>query len=464
MITLEKKRVTIMGLGMHGGGIASARYCAEQGAAVTVTDLQSAEKLADSVNQLKDLPITFVLGEHRAEDFSTADLVIKNPAVPRSNYYVQLAKRVETDITLFFHVYRGPVIAVTGSKGKSTTSSAIYHVLKQTCPGARLGGNITTSPLSFLSDVSDEDPVVLELSSFQLGDLQLTGSWQAGWRLTPDIAILTNIMRDHMDYYPGMEEYIRDKELICAYQKPDSFTILPADDAVCTRFTRVSPGRVFTFTGRATNEAAIGGYWNDDGGYLNLTMKSEYVVTDNSAYKGPKINLLTAALALRLYGIPAAQIRQGLSSFTGIPHRMETAACWKHITFVNDTAATIPAAVLASVLSTEKPLVLIAGGADKKLDIQPFIEIYEQCTDVILLAGEASERIAMMFDEHNLQYYGLFSSLATAVECATALAEGYTGSATVLLSPGAASFNMFRNEFDRGVQFTQIARSLLSTD
>ncbi|MDY7027973.1 MAG: UDP-N-acetylmuramoyl-L-alanine--D-glutamate ligase, partial [Spirochaetota bacterium] len=143
-------KITVMGLGLHGGGIATARFLAGQGAELTVTDLRDEETLRPSMEQLRGLPIRYVMGRHEMEDFSGADMVIKNPAVRRSSPYLKAARRVETDLTLFLRLNRRPVLAVTGSKGKSTTVSVLHAIAKREYPEALLGGNITISPLSFV--------------------------------------------------------------------------------------------------------------------------------------------------------------------------------------------------------------------------------------------------------------------------------------------------------------------------
>jgi len=165
-------RVLIMGLGLHGGGIASARFFSQIGAIVTVTDLRDATSLESALQQLKGLPIRYVLGRHEVRDFESADIVIKNPGVRNDSPYLAYATHIETDISIFLRYSESAVIAVTGSKGKSTVATAIWHVLSRNMPKALLGGNITVSPLDFLQETSEEVPVVLELSSWQLGDLR----------------------------------------------------------------------------------------------------------------------------------------------------------------------------------------------------------------------------------------------------------------------------------------------------
>ena len=165
---LRGLKATVMGLGLNGGGLASARFLAERGAIVTVTDMKDEAALADSLSALEGLPIRFVLGRHELDDFRSADMVVKNPAVRPGSPFLLAAKTVETDISLFLRLSPSPVIAVTGSKGKSSVASAIHHILSKSGLPVFLGGNITVSPLTFLDRCGSEDPVVLELSSWQL--------------------------------------------------------------------------------------------------------------------------------------------------------------------------------------------------------------------------------------------------------------------------------------------------------
>ncbi len=194
-----------MGLGAHGGGVSTARYCAQSGADVTVTDLRAAEALTQSLRQLDGLPIRYVLGEHREEDFRDTDLVVKNPAVPRTSPYLKYAHRIETDISLFLNQHRGEIYAITGTKGKSTTATALHFILSADDPSARLGGNIAVSPLSFAAELTGTEAVVLELSSFQLGDLLLTPPGRRGQLPRFAIAAVTNLLHDHQDYYGSMD-------------------------------------------------------------------------------------------------------------------------------------------------------------------------------------------------------------------------------------------------------------------
>ncbi|MDR1025257.1 MAG: UDP-N-acetylmuramoyl-L-alanine--D-glutamate ligase, partial [Treponema sp.] len=230
------RRVLIMGLGRHGGGLESAAYLGRHGAELTITDLQDEKALAGSIEKLEAAlkgcgaaaQIRYVLGKHETADFERADLVIKNPGVKPDSPYLQAARRVETDISLFLARSPARLIAVTGSKGKSSAASALHWVLERArnpasaaragravLPGkAWRGGNITVSPLSFLDQLTADDDVVLELASWQLGELRGRlkdgGEGRGEPLLKPRCAVITAIMQDHLDRYPDMGTYVAD--------------------------------------------------------------------------------------------------------------------------------------------------------------------------------------------------------------------------------------------------------------
>ena len=219
--TLRGKKVLVMGLGLHGGGVETARFLVRRGARVVCTDLRSAESLQPSLDALKGLPVRYVLGRHDPADFDTADIIVKNPAVAPDNPLLARGGRIETDISLFLGCSPSPLIAVTGSKGKSTTASAVHHILRRAHPGARLGGNITVSPLNFLDDLRSSDPVILELSSWQLADLRFNRAF------SPDIACITNLMWDHQNRYASFADYEADKAVVFGNLKAGGRAVFP---------------------------------------------------------------------------------------------------------------------------------------------------------------------------------------------------------------------------------------------
>ncbi|GHV67380.1 UDP-N-acetylmuramoylalanine--D-glutamate ligase [Spirochaetia bacterium] len=452
-----------MGLGLHGGGLESARYLALQGAEVTVTDLRDEKTLAPSIEKLSALngkisfPIRYVLGRHETEDFEKTDMVIKNPGVRRDSPFLQASircgRRIETDISLFLAASPARLLAVTGSKGKSGTASSLHFVLQNARKQgvlrgkACLGGNITVSPLTFLEDLRPEDDVVLELSSWQLGDL-------AGRRiLKPRAAVLTAIMSDHQDYYGNMESYVADKRIIYQNQDHDDITVSAIDDEWGRSFSRETPGRSLVYSEKPLPEHIAGGWLTGPSGPgLGRRENSSEIfelVPPELLMPGfhQKKNCLAAALALWDLGLDAAFIRESLGRFPGIEHRLEFFHEAGGVKFYNDTAATIPEAAAAAVEAFEKPLILVTGGTDKNLDFSPLVKAAAKTKALVLLAGTGSDKLKPLLAGANIPFQGPFDTVEAAVKAACNAADKGD---IVLLSPGCASFGMFQNEFDRG--------------
>ncbi|GHV77526.1 UDP-N-acetylmuramoylalanine--D-glutamate ligase [Spirochaetia bacterium] len=445
-------KALVMGLGLHGGGLESARYLAGHGAELTVTDLRDEKTLAPSIEKLKAAGISarYVLGRHYIEDFENAGMVIKNPGVRPDSPYLQAAKRVETDISLFLAASPARLIAVTGSKGKSSTSSAIHWVLDKARQGgllsgkAYLGGNITVSPLTFLDALSPEDDVVLELSSWQLGDLR------ERCLLKPRAAVITAIMPDHLDRYGTMDAYVADKRVI--YQGQDSGDLTVAgDDSWGRSFRAETPGRPLVYAEAPLPEGVAGGWVEGSSGSGLARIYGEIVELVPAKLLVPgyhqKKNLLAAALALLDLGLPAGFIRESLGIFPGIEHRLEFFHENRGVRIYNDTAATIPEAAAAAVEAFDQPVVLVTGGTDKNLDFSPLVAAAPKAKAIILLAGTGSDKLTGLLTGAGIRYQGPFDQVDAAVRAALDTAKPGD---TVVLSPGCASFGMFLNEFDRG--------------
>lgn len=425
-------RVTVLGLGLHGGGIETVRYLHRHGARITVTDLRSEDVLRPSLDAIAGLAEQIVLGRHDESDIAASDFVVKNPAVPRSAPILRHANQIRTDISLFFEHWNGPCIAVTGSKGKSSVSSMIHYALCNFDARARLGGNITLSPLSFADEITEDTPVVLELSSFQLGDLNLVATTGAPVRFSPHIAVITNIFKDHQDYYLGsMDAYVSDKERIFETMAPDGTLVLGSNDSWAARFELRSSCR----TVRAVQ--------GDESG-------------NHSGSSDPlEVNRRIACAALSEYGFDEAKTMPYIATFTGIEHRFETVDEQNGVRIINDSAATVPEASLAAARSCGFETVLIAGGTDKRLDVTPFLETAALVRHLVLLSGSATTRIQTLLDESSIHYFGPFESLDESYRCALSRAQDLR-IRTILFSPGSASFELFQNEFDRGRQFKKL--------
>jgi UDP-N-acetylmuramoylalanine--D-glutamate ligase len=460
--------VTVMGLGLNGGGLASAQFFARRGAVVTVTDLRSAEILDESIQLLRDYPVRYVLGRHQEEDFASADLVIKNPAVPPGSPFLTLARErgvaVETDLSVFLSLARNPILAVTGSKGKSTTASAIAFGLAQADPQARLGGNITVSPLSFLDSLPPAAPVVLELSSWQLGDLRGRGL------LRPAVSAFTVILPDHLDKYQGMGPYVADKKVIFESQGPEQKAVFNLDDPWQRGFPRETRARSFHYSSAELPDGLCGAWLARDEGRDRLSLGSvARTILADSPLPGShnRMNLLCAGLALRLFGVAPDAVRAALARFPGVEHRLEMFLERDGIRYYNDSAATIPHATVQALKSLAGPVVLIAGGTDKNIDFAPLAEVARAPSAIVLLAGTGTQKMQAVLEEAGVRPEGPFDNLRDAVQAAvaraSALAGGassHGGGASILFSPGCTSFGMFLNEFDRGRKFKEIVGAL----
>jgi len=463
-------KALVMGLGLHGGGLETARFLLKRRADVTVTDLRDEKTLQMSIEKLDSFccesgleKVRYILGKHEIDDFKNADIVIKNPGVRPDSPFLKAAKHIETDISLFLSASRARLYAVTGTKGKSSTASALHWIL-QSCRSenteykgkAMLGGNITVSPLSFIDELNENDDVVLELSSFQLGDLKGRKTPDGAALLKPAASVITAIMRDHLDRYASMEEYVDDKRTI--YRGQDQNCVTAAGcDIWGNSFLSETKGRPLVYSSCALKEGQSGG-WLEDGcgvarllNWKNTADKKELLVPEHISVEGEhqKLNLLAASLLAYSTGFKAENIHSALLNFKGIEHRLEFFHESKGVRFYNDSAATIPEAAAACIeaLSSKADLVLVTGGTDKNLNFSPLAQTAAKAKKIILLAGSGSEEIIRELNKEGISYSGPFDDLDRAVSCA---AEKAHKGGIVALSPGCASFGMFLNEFDRG--------------
>jgi UDP-N-acetylmuramoylalanine--D-glutamate ligase len=470
-LDLQGKRVLVMGLGVHGGGLGVTRFLVEQGAEVTVTDLRSAEQLASSLAQLQGLPVRYVLGEHREADFRATDIVIRNPGVPQESPLLQAARAagaaIEMEMTLFFRLCPAPIIGITGTKGKTTTTTLTGAMLREQFPDTVVAGNLRVSALEQLPRITPTTPVVLELSSWQLEGL-------GDARMSPQFAAFINISPDHLDRYAGMREYIAAKANIFRYQQRDDTVVLNANDWQVASLAKGVRSRVAWFadeyganvqTLRERSGMTPLAAWIKDCLFWQHGGQSDVVVARSEVQLPGQHNLgnIAAATALAIsYGVGNEQIRRAIQNFRGVPDRLELVAEVDGVRYINDTTATTPTAATAAVLSFNAPTIVIAGGADKNLEFWRFAgALTKRAKAVVLLDGTATPQlratITQMLERTNRQPMVTepMPSMQAALNAARDLAAPGD---VVLLAPGCASFGMFRNEFDRGEQFRQIVR------
>lgn len=463
--------VTVMGLGRYkkGSGIGAAKWLMRHGAQLVITDLKDEEELHESVDEImhwyseyreqytdRDIyqPV-FVLGKHDADNFTNVDLVVQNPGVARESEFVQLAKEagvpIESDISLFFRYCPFPIFSITGTRGKSTTTALLGEMLKHAHPKTVIAGNITRSPLEDLDWLLEEKapvPVVLELSSWLLESIE-------GLGLGPQIAILTNAYKDHLDRYQSFEAYVAAKELIFQEQKPEQFAVLNADQEIMHDIAgRIPSKRIYWFSAVPLSEGFNGAYRDGD----NLTrcidgQAMNYAHVHDLKLEGEHniMNALSASLAAHLAGVSDEDIHASLKTFAGLPGRQEILGEVEGVMFVNDTTGTSPEGVMAALKRFGKGgnIVLICGGSSKGLGFAEMGKIVgEQCKFVVVFQGDAANDIESAIGD------SAPSMRATSMEQAvkTAYENAKLGD-VILLSPGTSSFGMFKNEFDRGDQF-----------
>jgi len=437
-------KVLIFGLGQYpqGSGVSAAVYFAEKGEDVRVTDLRSEKELGANVRRLKKFKnVEFVLGKHRKSDIRWADIIIRNPGVRQHSVWMTLArqfeKRIESDVSLFMEACPCPVVGITGTRGKSTTSALTAEMLKASGKKTWLGGNIKVSPLTFIDNVRADHVVVLELSSWLVETLGERG-------MSPQIACITNIMRDHLNAYENMEAYVEAKAQIFRHQRPDDILVLNADDSYTKQFQKEAPstGKTFSLKKKADSDRLIA--------VKDLRLLGEHNLA----------NARAAAVIARSAGATLAGIRKAVKSFAGLPDRLEVIAEKKGILFINDTTATTPDATMAAVRAISqdrKTIHLIFGGADKELefdDVASLLKKKKICISVF--DGTAFSKIEKAFKKANAS----FQSVSSMKESVTYHRKHAKKGDVILLSPGCASFGMFRNEFERGDQFKKVVRKI----
>lgn len=470
--------VTVMGLGRfkQGSGVGAAKWLMRNGAQIVITDLKSESELKESVDEIMKwyteyknthtdhnvyAPV-FVLGEHHEDDFTNVDLVMQNPGVARESEFVQLAKKegihVESDISLFFRYCPFPIYSITGTRGKSTTTALLGEMLKRKHPRTVIAGNITRSPLEDLDWLLEEKefvPVVLELSSWLLESIQDLGRG-------PDIAILTNAYKDHLDRYASYEAYIAAKEIIFQIQKPDQIAIVNADQEITQEIvSRATSKHIHWFSGSPLAEEKFGAYREGDALKFRLDSGSSvFVNVSDVALVGEHniSNVLAGSLAAHLAGVTDDDIRETLKTFSGLPGRQQVVGEVEGVMYVNDTTATSPEGTLAALarFGNGDNIILLAGGSTKGFTFEQLENaLQKECKYVVLFEGTATNDIEKAIGSVP---HVRVDSMKKAMEAAASVA---TLGDTVLLSPGTASFGVFKNEFDRGEQFEKIVQDLM---
>jgi len=442
-------RAVVMGLGRFGGGIGAARFLAGKGARVTVTDLKDEKELAGSIAQLNGLDIRFVLGRHEMSDFTGAQMVVVNPAVPRDSSYVAAARRagavLTTEIGLFVERCPAPVCGVTGSNGKSTTVSMIRSILDHSNRRYWIGGNLGGSLLSDLGAMTANDIVVLELSSFQLEWLR-----EIGW--SPHIAAILNILPNHLDRHGTLESYTAAKAAILDHQLSSDIAVLVRDDPGSRAMGERARGHLM-WVGVGLDMRGIS---LEDGSIVRRAWRKRIPVIDIGLLRVPgrqnAVDAMAAAACALKMGTDIAAIRYGLADFRGLPHRLESLGEINGVAFYNDSKSTTPESAATAVEAFDSPVIPILGGYDKGVGFDDMAGRMAGRVSWAALIGQTAPKIAAALDSAGIPHETFPTLEAAFNACVNRAKKGDT----VVLTPGCASYDMFSDYEDRGEAFREL--------
>lgn len=454
-------RATVMGLGNFGGGVAAARFLAEHGARVSVTDLRDESQLTDSLHALQDFPIERVVtGQHPEELFRECQLLIVNPAVPPRNPLVELARRegaeISTEINLFLQHQQGRLLAVSGSNGKSTTAALTATLLQHSFPEVNtfLGGNIGGSLLQELHRIQSDDFVVLELSSFQLQRIDADS-------FHPQAAVLTGFSPNHLDWHGSLADYRTAKQKLFRSAGRESCGIVPAGseaDFSSEQNWRIR-GRKHVFGLQDSGE---------DGAFIQAGMlllrTAQGRREDTCRLQIPRSlpgnhnasNIAAACCTAWLCEADPAGFEDALRGFSPLPHRLQKTASCQGIQFWNDSKATTTTAAVAALELFSGRAILIAGGASKGVDPEPLAAAIRTHAKSAVLIGETAETLYRLLTNASGEQtpgFQIASDFESGFRIAVASA---TSGDIVLLSPGHASYDWFRDYRHRGEVFCEL--------
>jgi UDP-N-acetylmuramoylalanine--D-glutamate ligase len=447
MMELKGKKVLVVGLGKSG--LAAALFLRRRGAHVTVSDVRSNEALAKDIPALLEEGIMVETGGHGLLTFRRQDLIVVSPGVPLNTPELAQVKsfglRVIGELELAARFLKGKTLAITGSNGKTTTTSLVGEILEKAGIPTLVGGNIGVPVVALIDQSTDDTWSVLEVSSFQLESTE---------RFHPAIAVILNITPDHLDRHGSFENYALAKERIFAAQNENDFVILNADNARAAQAAARSVARVYFFS---VEHSVLQGAWVEDGFLVYRPGKDQptekIMPLSGVPLKGAHNveNVLAAACASRLAGATAEQVRSGVESFQAVEHRLEFVAKIKGVDFYNDSKATNVDATAKAVASFSSGIHLILGGKDKNSDYTQLAQLLRARVRAVYTIGSAAAKI-----ENELRGVVSILSCETLDNAVSAAASAARPGEVVLLAPACSSFDQFENYEQRGKVFKEL--------
>lgn len=474
------RRVVIVGLARQGSAL--ARYFSAQGDHVTVTDLRTGSELEDEIACLAGMPIEYVLGGHPLDLLDECDLLCLSGGVPPETPLPQEARKrgipLSNDSLLTLRLSPVPVIGITGSSGKTTTTTLVGDMLKASGLKTWVGGNIGLPLIDKLDDIDPEDTMVLELSSFQL---QLLSEAPA---VSPHIAAVLNITPNHLDRHPSMAHYMAAKANILRFQSwsTDDVAVLNVDDAITGQWWCEGEVDIQQDTGQdalrfsiaarrvgfsLTQHVPEGAYLRDEQVVWRWQGDETWICSSGEIALRGRHNLANVLAACAISGVAGATpeaMRKVATTFTGVPHRLELVREANGVRWYNDSIATTPERLVAALNSFDEPLILLAGGRDKHLPWHEMAKLTLAKVRHLLLFGEAAELIAEQIGAARERLSGSSplqvrqcGDLETAVKTARHLVRSGD---VVLLAPGGTSFDAYSDFEERGRHFRSLVNAL----
>lgn len=451
-MTLKDKKVLVAGAGKSG--IGSASLLIRSGASVSLYDGNEhlkAQDIYDKLEGKKEIPL--ILGELTPGAEEEFDLLVLSPGIsvnaPVSKQFMDSGRPVWSEIELAYQVSRGQIAAITGTNGKTTTTALVGEIMKCFYSDVYVVGNIGTPYTSVALDTKDESVIVAEISSFQLETIQ---------DFRPQVSAVLNITPDHLDRHGTVEVYAKTKESIGKNQTGDQVMVLNYEDPVTRNMAERANARVVFFS--LDHELEEGVYFKDGSFMLaeNKTVQTICTEADINLLGGHNYENILAAIAVSHYmGVPAEQIRKGVSGFKGVEHRIEYVDTIKDVAYYNDSKGTNTDAAIKGIKAMNRPTFLIGGGYDKKAEYDDWIEAFDGKVKELILLGATAEKIGKTAEAHGFSRIVYVDTLEEAVEYASK--HAVSGDA-VLLSPACASWGMFPNYEVRGDRFKEYVNKL----
>ncbi len=445
---LAGRKVTVVGLGRFGGGLGVTRWLCKQGARVTVSDQADAESLSESVLALADLDVQLHLGRHQEEDFLTADLLVVSPAVPKSQPLIRLAdeRGIErtSEMNLFLQRCRGRLVGITGSVGKSTTTAMVGEILARRFP-THVGGNIGRSLLDELDRIASDHVVVLELSSFQLEDVEAI-------RVSPQIALITNLHAHHLDRHGTVEDYARAKSNLFRFQDAGGVLILNEHER------QVAAGEVQA--DRAEQECAriVMGFQAEAPGrteWFDPDSEETFELTVPGRHN--QANAQAAWAIAREMGVDRETAAQALREFRGLAHRIEYVTTRDGAKYFNDSKCTTPdGAIVALEAFPPRSVVIIAGGFDRGASFDRLGQELAVRAKAVVATGQTCEKVAAAVEAWRTGETPAVIRAERFEEAVAQAARLAECGDVVLLSPACASYDRFKNYEQRGGKFVEL--------